>query len=286
MEVTEDQSTLEQLAAAADQLETEEVALALAAALQLGYERQVQAGLQAASEALSAGATADEALGAMRMHLTVDFLGLVRPQVRQASRMLYEIGQRQVGASGIGQAGQEVIEFTEQNSAFWIRNHYDRFLTDRIRSIGAENFREGVGAFRSGRQFAQSSLGQQFGKSQSYWELLSNAVATRTRELSHIDGFAKVGADEAQIDAVLDRRTSCICRTLDGTSFPVEVLQQYRDQMVGSGPEEIKQEVSPWLSCERVRSLEAQGVEALAEAGVVAPPFHGHCRSSLIRPIN
>jgi len=51
-------------------------------------------------------------------------------------------------------------------------------------------------------------------------------------------------------------------------------------------PTEIKEEVSPWLPCKQIRTLERQGPEALADAGVVAPPFHGHCRSTLSVPIN
>jgi hypothetical protein len=157
----------------------------------------------------------------------------------------------------------------------------------RIQSVSGEALRDGLGAFRSGRQFAESRLGQQFSKSQSYWELLSNATATRTRELAHIDGFVQAGVEEVEINAVLDSRTSCICRTLDGTRIPVEALAEFKGEMLATDdPTEIKEEVSPWLECSRVRSLKAQGPEALADAGVVAPPFHGHCRSTLSVPID
>lgn len=285
MAEVDDETTLEEAAALLDRIDTEQVALLLAAALQQGWENQVRRAMIRASNALQGGATEEEAIGLMRAELSGPMRARAAGPVREAVRSFYRIGQREVGLQGIGPTGTRTVGFMDDFTLFWIENHYERHVQERIRRVGAQNFRQGVGAFRSGQNFAESALGQQFSKSQSYWELLSNSVATRTREFSHIDGFVERGVEEVEVDAVLDVRTSCICRALNGTSFPVEDLQSHKEEMMNADtPEQVKDR-SPWLSCERVRSLKAAGTDALIDAGVVSPPFHGHCRSSLIRPI-
>jgi len=282
----EDQPTLEELAAILDRADTEEVAGALAVALQGAWAGQVATALSTADEALEGGATVQEAIGTMRRSLSTGMRRQSQPQVELSVELLYRIGQREAGTPGLGAQATPTISFEEDFTTFWVENHYDRFVQDRIRSVSEQNFRDGLGAFRSGRNFAESRLGQEFGKSQSYWELLANSTATRTRELSHIDGFAERGIEEVFIDAVLDARTSCICRTLDETRFAVEDLIEWKQEMLeASDPVQIKETVSPWLPCETIQRLEAQGPEALLRRNIVSPPFHGHCRSRLSIPV-
>jgi len=282
---TEDEPTLEELLAILDRAETEQVAAALASALMLGWSRQVQQAMQVASQALQGGAKPQEVIGIMQVRLSGPLRNRVSGDVQQGVRALYQIGQREVGASGVSEIGERTISSSTRNTLYWVENHHDRFVQERIRSLSNESVRDGLGTFRSGRRFASSKLGQQFQKSRSYWELLSNATATRTRELSHIYGFVSHGVVEVVIDATIDARTSCICRTLDRTRLPVEALAEWKEEMLEAGdPDDIKS-ISPWLSCERIRTLEAQGAQALIDEGVVSPPFHGHCRSRLSRPI-
>jgi len=285
MAEVEEEPTLEEIAAAIDQADTERVAIALALILQSAWENRVQAALVIANQAIESGATIDEAIGAMQAELGTPMRQQVEQQMQSGVRILYRIGNREVQSPDVGPRRQRTIRHMDNSSLFWVENHYERFVQERIRDVSEQNFREGLGAFRSGRNFAKSQLGRQFSKSQSYWELLANSTATRTRELAHMDGFIEQGVDP-EISAVLDARTSCICRTLDGTQLPVEVLAEHKNAVLDAeSPEEVKEDVSPWLPCSRIRTLEAQGPEALAEAGVVNPPYHGHCRSALIRPL-
>jgi hypothetical protein len=283
-ETTEEVPPLEQLAAEADRADIEEVALALAVALQAEWGRGVEEALIVAVRLSENGAPQSEILGSFRQRLGPQFARQSNPLTQVAVELFYEIGTREVGEPQ-SPMGEPSAEFGRRYTQFWIENHYDRFVQDRIRSVSEENFRQGLGAFRSGQSFAESRLGREFSKSQSYWELLSNATATRTRELAHIDEFERQGIEEVMVDAVIDVRTSDICRTLDGTRFSLGQLTEHRDEIISAEDPTDVTDRSPWLSAERIRSLEAQGPKALAEAGVVSPPFHGHCRSRLSVPL-
>jgi len=166
MEVDEE-PTLEELAAMLERADTEQVAVALATALQVGWERQVEAALAIAVEEQVRTLEAftaileDQLRGQMRRAVSQD--------VRVAVESLYGIGQREVGVSGLTSAGQRTITFMDDYTTFWVENHYNRFVQQRIQSVSQGALQEGLGAFRAGRQFADSPLGQQFSKSQSYW---------------------------------------------------------------------------------------------------------------------
>lgn len=286
MAEVDDQLTLEELSAILDRAGAEQIAQALAIAITLAWTGQVQAALQAANQAFQAGATIEQVIEVFGTQLSRRLATRVAQDVQRSVEMLYQLGRSEVGAAGITATGRGTIQFMEDSTLFWIENHFDRHVQERIQNLGREVFEEGLGAVRAGQRFAQSELGRQFAKSRSYWELLANAVTTRTRELAHIDAFDDLGFDEVMIDAVIDVRTSCICRTLDGTRIPVSALVRFKEKMMNAeSPLEIKNEISPWLSCERVRTLKSQGPEALARAGVVSPPFHGHCRSRLSAPV-
>lgn len=283
----EDEATDEELAALFDQLGFEEVAAFIAAALQSAWQMQVQVALQRAVEAREGGSTPQEVIGVFRTALTRELADQAATDVRDGIEVSYRRGFNEVtvGPNQFAARNRASVSFMQDYSLFWVRNHYDSTVQERIRGVGADAVDDGLGAFRSGRAFADSKLGQQFSKSQSYWELLSNAVTTRTRELSHVDKFIASDIDEVMIDAVLDARTSCICRTLDGTRIPVSALEDYRDELVNAdSPAQIK-ETSPWLSCEEVQRLESQGVNALVDQGIISPPYHGHCRSRLSVPL-
>lgn len=284
MAETDDDPTLEELAAALDRAEVEEVALALAAALQVAWEQQVEAALTVAVQ--QDVRTVSALLQVMSQQLSAPLRSAARPRIRTAVESIYVIGRNETGAGPVGAPGQRSVQFMDDYGTFWVENHFDRFTRRRIQSVSDDAVQDGLGAFRSGQRFANSRLGGAFSKSQSYWELLSNATATRTRELAHIDGYASQGIEEVFIDAVLDARTSCICRTLNGTRLPVEGLVGHKQDLMDTGsPEEVK-EVSPWLKCSRIRTLEAQGPQALLDAGIASPPYHGHCRSRLSVPLD
>jgi len=79
---------------------------------------------------------------------------------------------------------------------------------------------------------------------------------------------------------VIDRRTSEICRTMDGAVIPIDRLAGHRDTLLNetTTPEEWK-EVAPWPTAEQA---ETWTQEQFIENGVMIPPLHGHCRSGIV----
>lgn len=110
--------------------------------------------------------------------------------------------------------------------------------------------------------------------------LLAALALFRGAALGSIVRGAAAGAGFYQLVATLDERTSTICRFLDGRVFPLSAGLTAADGYArgGGGP--------AWRSADELTALAGEGNRAdpaanagLAEAGVLLPPFHGHCRT-------
>lgn len=113
------------------------------------------------------------------------------------------------------------------------------------------------------------------------------ANLTTSRLVSY--GFlaqAKVkGISTYQLQAVLDRRTSQVCRRLHGRTFKVDLAFQHLEQVLQiTNPEELKT-MAPFVKGNKdtLHELEKLTDAQLAARGVMVPPFHPGCRTLLVK---
>ena len=125
---------------------------------------------------------------------------------------------------------------------------------------------------------------------------LNNAVLGNARMMSDIAanlstsrlvsyGFlaeAKArGIVEYQLQAVLDKRTSKVCRHLNGRTFKVETSFAYLDRVLQiTDPEELKV-MAPFVKSTKasINELENMSDAELQARGIMVPPFHPNCRT-------
>lgn len=284
MEVVDDIRALE---AQLDQGYFDEVAQALRTRFISAWDSASQEAAREALEVLYSGQGGSFTEGDLALILDVlgdylgdGFAGQVEPAVRLGATAAYEGGQLTLGISEVfSPTDRRAQRWLRQHHMYWVRTHYDRHVRERIRDTGLEVLGEGLGRFEAGQRFSER-LGRELGQSETYWELMSNHVTTRSRSFGRIEGFEKAGVEWAMIDAVLDRRTSCQCKHLDGKVIPVSGLVEQRDALMQAEEPEAVKEISPWLSCARIEQLNTP--EELAAAGIAGPPYHPFCRSRLV----
>lgn len=192
-------------------------------------------------------------------------------------------------------------------------NRMDSFA-QQAREIVASGLERGSGSADIGDRL-NTELGGEAGRGLGYWNMIAMVFANRARTMTQLASFHEAGIESYIWESVLDEATSVQCRFMHGRVFPVARamggFQQIEDQ--GYFPESIKR-LQPFVSLGRdgdrqalvfgrgdkrrvaghvlesglgqkdhVGSYEnALGDEALAAAGVYAPPIHGSCRSTII----
>lgn len=122
----------------------------------------------------------------------------------------------------------------------------------------------------------------------AYFEMLNATNTTYAKNFAHINLSNEAGITQLIFSAILDRTTSQICSQMDGRVFTIEQALVHQSKVLGAENVEGLKTIAPFqrnLSEFKLGAGENLTSPAtskrLADAGVMVPPLHGRCRSSL-----
>lgn len=200
-------------------------------------------------------------------------------KVRQQLKILLGKG------SAIGGNGKEIFRLSQTKeiledmvaSTKYFTNHYfnDHVVPD-LKTIVEKIIYAGVNVDTEAYEAIREAMSQRL-KSVPYWRLVANAAASRGFHYGAIKAGLTQGYRAYKIVAVLDDRTSEICKHMNNKEFWVAdaELQVVRSALAQG--DEIKY-VAPWL---KENQIIGKSADELREMGFIVPPFHGHCRSTI-----
>jgi SPP1 gp7 family putative phage head morphogenesis protein len=195
----------------------------------------------------------------------------------------------------------------------FVRDEYGRRLDvfgREARQVVASGLERGLGGADIARELEAAARAALIDRAPFYWEVVASAFVGQGRSFAQVSSYAEAGIRRYRIEAVLDERTTHICRYLHGKTFAVEdALRKFEQVERLEDPEAIKQAL-PWIRERRegdrlvltgasttisdvTRSAMGTrddvgefrprlGETQLADAGIGFPPFHGMCRSTTI----
>jgi hypothetical protein len=251
---------------------------------------------------------------AMLAVLTATLKGITNPQdVKRLTALtngLYRVVKEAEVANlntayKVTQLDKGVIRSLANEGPYWIGNFYGDHLSERITEVGYQVTVEGgFGREAAGRtmkdvlrqEFAlsggastyESTIPARFaGNVDNYSRIVSANVAQRSRVYSSISAMRDAEFVRYQFTAVMDERTSEVCQEMNGRIFTVtSAVKVLEEVSLSENPEDFKQ-AHPWpKNAESIRVIAGSGsaIEQsrnLEEAGIVMPPLHGMCRSSV-----
>lgn len=110
-----------------------------------------------------------------------------------------------------------------------------------------------------------------------YWRVLANYVVSTSFHYGYLRAGERQGRTQFEFDAVLDERTTAICRELDGRRFPVASATALIERAAANpGAEE---QVKPFARS--VDDVKGKTNGQLVSEGLFIPPIHFNCRSTL-----
>lgn len=226
-----------------------------------------------------------------------------------------DIGVR-TGAAG---ADTGASARASQAAASFVRDEYGRradAASRIVRGIVADGIEKGYDRNEIGGRIATALEGQGIRRSRAYYNMAAGVHLARARSFSTLTSFADAAIQHFKFEAVLDELTTPQCRFLHGRSFEVSVALQKIAEVDGAeDPGEVAH-VTPWIqtgkddtgaeylyvkerdgSRSRIAEIDdaARGRlddtgkfrpglsdAALAARGVVTPPVHANCRSTIV----
>lgn len=218
---------------------------------------------------------------------------------------------------------RRIVDHLVGSQAHYVRDEYGRRVdafSRRARDIVAGGLDQGLG-----RDEISTALGEAFTatagiqRSASYWSVIAGTFMNRSRTWGQLTSYEEAGIERYVFEAVLDERTTDQCAALHGRTFEVSAgIQRYETVAASSDPEAVI-DVQPWLRVgkddqgrrvlytqdragsrtlvgvvtqSRVGSRDAlpklagmKSTAQLQEMGLLAPPLHGACRSTIVADV-
>ena len=249
------------------------------------------------------GPAADEVVGATRDH----------------SRQVQNLGI----AADFNAMDRRIINHLKSSQAAYVKDEYGRRLDQfgaEARRIVSEGLEAGLGRDDISQGLAQTAQSALVESSPFYWDVVAGAFISNGRSFAQMSSYAEAGIERYIIEAVLDERTTEICRFLHGKTFSVKSALERFDRIEAmENPEDIKQ-VQPWVReaiepetgrkvlyvdrgddrvpiAQVTRSAfgskddrgEFRGSLSerdLNDLGIGFPPYHGLCRTTTVADIS
>jgi hypothetical protein len=208
---------------------------------------------------------------------------------------------------------QRVARHIVNAQGLFVRDEYGRRLDvfgREARRVVASGLERGLGRVDIAGELEAAARAALIDRAPFYWEVVASAFVGQGRSFAQVSSYAEAGVQRYRIEAVLDERTTHICRFLHGKTFAVaDALRKFERAERLEQPEDIKR-LLPWVR-ERLDGgmlmLTGAGVAIaevtrsglgthddvgefrprltdaqLGEAGLGFPPFHGLCRSTTL----
>lgn len=192
---------------------------------------------------------------------------------------------------------EQALGSLRRNQTFWIGVHYDKNVSMLVRETARDVVEEGLGREAAGRKM-RAEVGRTLrivetperwrGTDKQYFEMLAANAATVGRVHGQLKSFSDLGILRLVIVDVGDERECQRCSHMGGKIFEVpRSMDQMRAEIAADAPDDIRS-LHPWPSLSTLLEISPRSgpvgfkdAEALAEAGISVPPYHGSCRCTI-----
>lgn len=177
------------------------------------------------------------------------------------------------------------LDWFRRNDKFWFGNSFPGFEGE-LRKIVEEQI-SGTRIDKSERvKNLRSQLEKFFPSKSRFYKTTIDASIQKARNFSRTLEYEALGFHTIMILAVIDKKTSKVCRIMNGRRITVKTAANYVRSVMASDPEEMKEKFG-WDKINVEGMLEGSlngksSEEILDLSPVKLPPYHGGCRSDTI----
>ena len=239
------------------------------------YQRIADSAVAAQAREVTAriGESLTDALAALRDLRLGDVAQAAIPKatLTQLDEAIYAAGLKegQPGAK-LASPDRRALDLIGKQNYFWLGEHFNQDTQQGFDALLTQALTEGWRRARLAEEMQKHFAGLRPAE-RDYWEGLAQHTISKLREMGRIAGYEKAGFKAVKVKAIIDPRTSAICRCMNGRIIPLTQLIAQRERILSaSGADELKR-AHPWLN-------HLGAADDLPEAYGL-PPFHYQCRT-------
>ena len=218
----------------------------------------------------------------LQQALGQDLAAVLEKNVNDLSEKLFKSGISDVARSlklklSFDVVDSQAAKILGEHTMFWILNYYSDHLNKEMDEILKQYFIDGKLIGEVASDFATKFLDKS-DRGFAYFEGLAEHTTYRVNELGKINGFEKAGIEFYEIKAIIDDRTSEVCRQMDGVIFPVSEAIKFRNTVLNLKSKEDIKKFAPWRPASEILDFKKNGFPT----GMALPPYHWRCRTITI----
>ncbi|MEJ5361111.1 MAG: hypothetical protein WHV26_03525 [Spirochaetota bacterium] len=133
-------------------------------------------------------------------------------------------------------------------------------------------------------QRVKKALGEAFEHPtiKDYYDLCIRNAVNKSRNYGRIFQYERLGIASVEIVAILDNKTSAICREMNGRRIEVKMLADHVREVLQTPMDELKEKFA-WPSPEQIRSFVGMSTKDIIDKiNCKLPPYHGRCRTTTV----
>ncbi|MHC5059385.1 MAG: minor capsid protein, partial [Planctomycetota bacterium] len=189
---------------------------------------------------------------------------------------------------------KEALDWLVEHDRFWIGKVFPEHLSDDFKGTITAGLEEGLGRKDIGKRLRDMVLGKPGVPAKlEYYTRVAGTTVNRARNWGGVFSLHAAGFTEYEIRAVMDERTSHICRDMNGKVFRVRDAMDLVQRAI-DGPPSAIETLAPWPRYDAERQdhyltvrgsrqyLSGKNAQWLAGHGLSLPPYHGNCRSTYV----
>ena len=162
-----------------------------------------------------------------------------------------------------------------RNNFYWVGKEFNKGFSDRLKDIIESAFRGEVARSElAGR--LKDEFASELNQSVRYFEGVSDHIISQNQNISTVNQARKYGVKYYKVVAVMDSRTSAICRSMNGRLIPAEHIERQCDNIMNAKDMASKKAAATWAKAPY------NGRSDKMDSNFGMPPYHFRCRTEIV----
>ncbi len=162
-----------------------------------------------------------------------------------------------------------------RNNFYWVGKEFNKGFSDRLKDIIESAFRGEVARSElAGR--LKDEFASELKQSVRYFEGVSDHIISQNQNISTVNQARKYGVKYYKVVAVMDSRTSAICRSMNGRLIPAEHIERQCDNIMNAKDMASKKAAATWAKAPY------NGRSDKMDSNFGMPPYHFRCRTEIM----
>ena len=204
---------------------------------------------------------------------TIDAYGQGKKRVLHSFKMDYSLGDKDLGA----------LQALQDFNCWWVREKVINQTNDIIQNLAKETLESGATRLQFADKLEKALLND-VKETKQYFDLLADHVLTKTQNMGHVAGYEEAGVEYVKIVAVIDEKTSEICRRMNHRIFRVSDFRKQYNKIVSAAKKhdiEGVKAAQPMVNASSFGAMPSNmRTEDFQKMGLNMPPYHFHCRTT------